>query len=119
MRLVEIKTPAGTPGLANVTLSANGASDTAARGFQFVQNSKVFPFSTSPSFLLYDSFRQKLYAAHKDQVEVIDPIAQQVPDTPYSRIWTIGEFAIRWTVTLPRWEPPIHRQRRSQSDPCA
>ena len=78
LRLVEGKTPPGTPGLVDVTLSAGGSSDTAVKAFQYAQSSKVFPFSTSPNFLLYDSFRQKLYAAHKDQVEVIDPIAQQV-----------------------------------------
>ena len=78
LRIVEATTPSGAPGLVDVTLSVNGASDTAVKAFQFAQSSKVFPFSTNPNFLLYDSFRQKLYASHKDQVEVIDPITQQV-----------------------------------------
>jgi len=78
LRIVTAKTPLGTPGVVNVTLSAGTTSDTATGAFQYAQVSKLFPFSTSPNFLLYDSSRQKLYASHKDQVEVIDPIAQQV-----------------------------------------
>ena len=95
LRLVDVKTPPGTPGLADVVLHVNGTSDTVVKGFQFAQSSKVFPFSTSPNFLLYDSFRQKLYAAHKDQVEVIDPIAQQVltPLVPASGKLPNSQFA--------------------------
>ena len=95
LRLVEFKTPPGTPGLGDVILHVNGTSDTAVKGFQFAQSSKVFPFSTNPNFLLYDSFRQKLYAAHKDQVEVIDPIAQQVltPLVPASGKLANSQFA--------------------------
>jgi len=78
LRIVTAKTPPGTPGIVNVTLSAGTSSDTATGGFQYAQLSKLFPFATSPNFLLYDSSREKLYASHKDQVEVIDPIAQQV-----------------------------------------
>ncbi len=78
LRIVEVKTPPGMPGLVDVTLHVNGTSDTAFKAYQFAQTSKVFPFLTRPNFLLYDSSRQKLYAAHKDQVEVIDPLAQQV-----------------------------------------
>ena len=78
LQLITAKTPAGSPGLVNVTLGTGTASDTATGAFQYAQATKLFPFSTSPNFLLYDASRQKLYAAHKDQVEVIDPIAQQV-----------------------------------------
>ncbi len=78
LRIVTAKTPPGTPGVINVTLSAGATSDTARGAFQYAQTSKLFPFSTSPNFLLFDSSRQKLYASHKDQVEVIDPIAQRI-----------------------------------------
>jgi len=78
LRIITAKTPPGSPGVVNVTLSTATTSDTAAGAFQYAQLSRLFPFSTSPNFLLYDSSRQKLYASHKDQVEVIDPIAQQV-----------------------------------------
>lgn len=78
-----------------MTLSAGGGSDTAAKAFQYAQTSKIFPFSTSPNFLLYDSFRQKLYAGHSNQVEVIDPIAQQVlaPLVPASGKLKNSQFA--------------------------
>ena len=95
LRLVTVKTPAGAPGLVSVTLSNGTTSDTATRAFQYAQASKLFPFSTSPNFLLYDGFRQKLYAAHVDQVEVIDPIAQQIltPLVPASGKLSDSQFA--------------------------
>jgi len=95
LRLVTAITPAGTPGLVNVTLSNGAASDTAAQAFQYAQASKLFPFSTSPNFLLYDAFRQKLYASHQDQVEVIDPVAQQIltPLVPASGKLANSQFA--------------------------
>jgi hypothetical protein len=95
LRIVEVKTPSGTPGLVDATLNVNGTTYTAAKAFQYAQSSQVFPFSTSPNFLLYDDFRQKLYAAHKDQVEVIDPIAKQVltPLIPASGKLQNSQFA--------------------------
>ncbi len=95
LRLVEVKTPSGAPGLANVTLNVNGTTSTAAKAFQYAQSSKIFPFSTSLSYLLYDDFRQKLYASHGNQVEVIDPIAQQVltPLVPVSGKSASSQFA--------------------------
>ena len=95
LRLVEVITPSGSPGLVDVTLTAGQSSATAAKAFQYAQTSKIFPFSTSPSFLLYDSLRQKLYASHTNQVEVIDPIAQQVltPLVPASGKLANSQFA--------------------------
>jgi hypothetical protein len=95
LRLVEFKTPPGTPGLADVTLYVNGTSETAAKAFQFAQSSKVFSFPTNPNFLLYDNSRRKLYAAHKDQVEVIDPVTEQVltPLVPASGKLPNSQFA--------------------------
>jgi hypothetical protein len=95
LRIVTAKTPAGAPGVANVTLSTATASDTAVQAFQYAQATTLFPFSTSPNFLLYDGFRQKLYASHVDQVEVIDPIAQQVlaPLVPASGKLPNSQFA--------------------------
>lgn len=95
LRIVTAKTPPGTPGLVSVTLNAGTTSDTAASAFQYAQLTSLFPFSTSPNFLLYDSSRQKLYASHKDQVEVIDPIAQQVltPLVPVGGKLASSQFA--------------------------
>jgi hypothetical protein len=95
LRIVTVKTPPAAPGVVNVTLGAGTASDTATGAFQYAQVSKLFPFSTSPNFLLYDSSRQKLYASHKDQVEVIDPIAQQIltPLVPVGGKLATSQFA--------------------------
>lgn len=95
LRWVTVKTPPGTSGRADVTLTAGGKSNTLSKGFQYARTVKLFPFSSSPNFLLYDSGRQKLYAAHKDQVEVIDPIAQQVltPLVPASGKLANSQFA--------------------------
>ncbi|MGB8493377.1 MAG: IPT/TIG domain-containing protein [Candidatus Acidiferrum sp.] len=95
LRWVTVKTPPGTSGRVDVTLTAAGKSDTVSDGFQYARSVKLFPFSSSPNFLLYDSGRQKLYAAHKDQVEVVDPIAQQVltPIVPASGKLANSQFA--------------------------
>lgn len=77
LRLVELTTPSGTPGLADITIHAGGASFTMPQSFQYAQSRTVFKFSSSPTFLLYDSARQKLYASLGSQVEVIDPVEQQ------------------------------------------
>ncbi|HVN81073.1 MAG TPA: IPT/TIG domain-containing protein, partial [Terriglobia bacterium] len=95
LRIVSVKSPSGTPGLVDVTLSVAGTSDTAVKAFQYVRSTQLFPFSTNPTFLLYDSFRKKLYAAHKDQVEVIDPLALEVlaPLVPASGKLPNSQFA--------------------------
>jgi hypothetical protein len=95
LRLITVKTPPGATGLVDVTLNANGKSDTAGKAFQYARSTKLFPFSTSPTFLVYDSLRQRLYAAHKDQVEVIDTVALQVlaPLVPASGKLPNSQFA--------------------------
>jgi hypothetical protein len=76
--ILTVKTPAGTPGLADVVLSYYGTTFTAAKGFQYANSRTIFPFATSPNYLLYDSLRNRLYAAHTNQVEVIDVANQKV-----------------------------------------
>jgi hypothetical protein len=78
---VSVKTPPGTPGLADIVLYANGGTDTAHNAFQYAASRTIFPVSTSPNFLLYDPTRNRLYASHKDQVEAID-IGSQTMLTP-------------------------------------
>ncbi|MGD0098604.1 MAG: Ig-like domain repeat protein [Terracidiphilus sp.] len=75
---VTVKTPAGSPGAVDVTLQASGTTSTLSKPFTYAQSRTIYPFSTQPSFLLFDSYRNLLYAAHGKQVEVIDPIAQKV-----------------------------------------
>jgi len=93
--IVTLKTPAGKAGLASVTVSANGSTDTKVHGFQFARSRKIFPFSPSPNFLLYDSLRNRLYAARQNEVEVIDVTTQTVlaPLVPASGRLVNSQFA--------------------------
>ncbi len=94
-RIVTVKTPAGSPGLADVRLSGPGGTSTVAKGFQYASSTTILPFSTSPNFLLYDPLRNRLYASHKDQVEVIDVAAKAVltPLTPVGGKLASSQFA--------------------------
>lgn len=94
-RLVTVKTPPGSPGEADVTVSTNEGSDTAHGAFQYANSRNIFPFATSPNFLLYDPQRNRLYASHKDQVEVIDIASQAVltPLIPASGKLTNSQFS--------------------------
>lgn len=75
---VTVTTPAGSPGFADVSIRALGTTSTLAKSYQYAQSRTIFPFSQQPTFLVFDPFRTLLYAAHGNQVEVIDPIAEKV-----------------------------------------
>jgi hypothetical protein len=94
-QIVTVTTPSGSAGLVDVTLQAQGSSYTATKAFQYATSRTIYPFSTSPTFLAYDSTRQLLYAAHGNQVEVIDGINQKVltPLVPASGKLTNSQFA--------------------------
>lgn len=94
-QLVTVKSPPGSPGLADVVVSVNGNSDTATRAFQYANSRTIFPFASSPNFLLYDRFRNLLYASHKDQVEVINVASQTLlsPLVPASGRLPNSQFA--------------------------
>lgn len=93
--ILTVTTPKGTPGLADVVVTGPGGTATAAGAFQYAQNRTIFPFATSPTYLLYDAGRKKLYASHGSQVEVIDPVAQKVltPLTPVGGRQAGSQFA--------------------------
>jgi hypothetical protein len=92
---ITVTTPPGTPGVVDVTLQSMGSTSTASKAFQYAQSRTIYPFATSPTFLAYDSVRQLLYAAHGNQVEVIDAINQKVlaPLIPVSGKSTNSQFA--------------------------
>lgn len=95
LRIVTVKTPPGASGRVDATLNANGTSDTASKGFQYARTVKLFSFSPLPNFLVYDSTRQRLYAARKDEVEVIDVASQTLlaPLVPASGKLPNSQFA--------------------------
>jgi len=78
MRILAVNTPPGTPGTADVVVRTSNGSDTATKAFQYASTTKTFAFATSPTFLLYDNFRNRLYASNVNEVEVIDVATQQV-----------------------------------------
>jgi len=90
-----VNTPAGIPGLADVTLSVAGSTYTASKAFQYVNSSTTIPFTTSPTYLLYDKYRNLLYASHGAQVEVINVATKQLqtPLVPASGKLSNSQFA--------------------------
>lgn len=92
---VTVTTPPGSPGLADVSLQALSTTSTLSTSFQYAQSRTNYSFSTVPTFLLYDSLRNLLYAADDGQVEVIDPIGQRVlaPLVPASGKLANSNFA--------------------------
>ena len=88
-RIVIVKTPPGSPGLADVVLTVNGTSDTAKGAFQYANSRTIIPLAPSPNFLLFDALRNRLYAATNNQVQVID-VASKTLLTPLS---TSGQTA--------------------------
>lgn len=91
---VTAQTPPGA-GWADVTVTSNGRSATAQKAFQYAASRSIIPFATSPNYLLYDPQRNRLYASHKDQVEVIDVASQTVlaPLTPVGGKLANSQFA--------------------------
>ena len=87
-------TPPGTPGQADVALTVNGVTSTASQAFQYAASRVIIPFSTSPSFLVFDPLRNRLYASHKNQVEVIDASSKTLlsPLVPASGILQNSQF---------------------------
>ena len=71
-RILNVSTPPGVAGLADVVVSASSGNDTATKAFQYASTTKTFNFSTPPTFLVYDNFRKRLYASNVNEVEVID-----------------------------------------------
>jgi hypothetical protein len=78
LRMISVTTPPGTAGFADVVLKVGSNSDTAAQGFQYVSRSQGVAISGTPTYLLFDSLRNKLYASNGAQVEVIDPATLQL-----------------------------------------
>lgn len=71
---IQIVTPPGTPGPADVTVNTSRGSTTAPGGFQFLATSQVYPVTGALEQIVYDQARQRLYAANatNNEVEVFD-----------------------------------------------
>lgn len=71
---IEIVTPAGSPGLADVTVNTPLGSSKIAGAFQYLSSAQVYPVSGVLEQVIYDQSRQRLYAANasNNEVEVFD-----------------------------------------------
>lgn len=74
MDTIKFTVPAGTPGLADVTVTTPDGSVTAAKAFQYVNSVQSFPIAGGLGQLIYDKPRQRLYATNyaTNQVDVFD-----------------------------------------------
>ena len=63
-------TPAGIPGLADVTVATPSGSTTLKGGFQYLQQAQVFTVAGILNQIIYDQGRQRLYASNTDHNRV-------------------------------------------------
>jgi DNA-binding beta-propeller fold protein YncE len=80
-----LTTPSGTPGNADVTVTATGGSATLPGGFQYLTSAQIFPMTGALDDIVYDRGRQRLYLSNTDhnRVEIFD-IASQTYLSPVS-----------------------------------
>ena len=71
---ITLTTPAGTPGLADVTVTSPSGSATISNGFQYLSSAQVYPVTGALDAIVYDQSRQRLYISNEDHncVEVFD-----------------------------------------------
>jgi DNA-binding beta-propeller fold protein YncE len=72
--VIEIRTPPGTPGLADVTVTTPSGSATVAGGFEYLSSVQVIPVTGLLDAIAYDQQRQRLYLTNQNhnRVEVFD-----------------------------------------------
>jgi YVTN family beta-propeller protein len=74
MDTIKFTVPAGTPGLADVTVTTPDGSVTATKAFQYLNSVQSFPIAGALGQLIYDKPRQRLYTTNyaTNQVDVFD-----------------------------------------------
>src|SRR5208337_218718 len=73
---ITVTTPPGTPGKADISITAPSGSTTAPKSFQYLSASASFPHSGLYKFLLNDPQRQHVYLSATDHVDVFDRTSQ-------------------------------------------
>ena len=73
---ITVTTPPGTPGKADISITAPSGNTTAPKSFQYLNASATFPHSGLYKFLLNDPQRQQVYLSATDQVDVFDRTGQ-------------------------------------------
>jgi hypothetical protein len=74
---ITVTTPPGSPGKADISITAPSGSTTASKSFQYLNASATFPHSGSYKFLLNDDLRQQIYLSATDHVDVFDRTGQE------------------------------------------
>jgi len=71
---VTVKTPPGTPGSVDLTVSSSAGTFTATNAFQYLDSVQVFPTVGALDALTYDQTRKRLYISNQDhnRVEIFD-----------------------------------------------
>jgi hypothetical protein len=69
---ITLTTPAGSPGKADISITASSGATTSPKSFQYLNASATFPNPSLYKFLLYDSQRQQIYLSATDHVDVFD-----------------------------------------------
>lgn len=71
---IVLKTPPGTPGMADVSVTTPAGTTTIAGGFQYLNSVQVYPTPGALDAIIYDQSRQRLYITNQDhnRVEIFD-----------------------------------------------
>lgn len=69
---ITLQTPAGSPGNAEVLISAQSGSTTSSKAYQYLQSVHSYAKPALFKFLLYDQPRQRIYLSNIDHVDVFD-----------------------------------------------
>jgi len=69
---ITLQTPAGSPGQADIVVSAPSGSTTSSHSFQYLQSVQSFSKAGLYKFLVYDQGRQRVYLSNIDHVDVFD-----------------------------------------------
>jgi len=71
---INVTTPSGNPGIADVTVSNPVSSTTVKGGFQYLESVQINPIAGALDALVYDQSRKRLYISNEDhnRVEIFD-----------------------------------------------
>jgi hypothetical protein len=69
---ITLTTPSGSPGKADISITASSGTTSSLKSFQYLKASATFPNPSLYKFLAYDSQRQHIYLSATDHVDVFD-----------------------------------------------
>jgi IPT/TIG domain len=69
---IRLKTPAGSAGKSDLTVSSAAGSVTVGKAFQYMSSSQTYPNAGLHKFVVHDPSRQRVYLSATDHVDVFD-----------------------------------------------